>query len=609
MNDNPENEPKFVAIYGRVSTARQEEENTIETQLLAIREFADHNGYRIVQDYVDDGWSGDMLARPSLDQLRNDAKKRLWDAVIFYDPDRLARRYSYQELVMDELRELGIEPLFVTVPRSKNHEDRLLYGVRGVFAEYERTKIAERFRLGKVRKAKEGHIIATEAPYGYTLIKRNGTPGGSDFCQTHYEINENEARIVQMLFSWVADEQFTIRRSTKRLHDLEIPPRKSKRGVWNTSTLSTLLKNKTYIGEGHFGASYAVVPERPLKQVVYRRHKKTSRKMRPEEEWIKIPTPRLISDELFDRVQGQLKENIKLSRRNRKNEYLLSGKIRCVCGYPRCGEGPQQGKHLYYRCANRQYHHPLPPTCTERGINARVADSLVWSRVADLMSSPDLMREQVQRWIESRNNKINSEGIDPAPVEKELAKLHQEESRYARAYGADILTIEALHELVTPLKARAASLKMQLDKAKDEARNRHEVSLPSSDDMDLFAETATQKLNNLNFAHKREIVCGVIDKVVGTPDKLQVYGHIPVTRHVELCSNDRHGQDASRHADVARIPFSFCIPLPAPLSDRLIISRDKKGRIVKSMLPSRKKPVATIELRTTPEPWPPFKCQ
>src|SRR6516162_609837 len=175
MNDNPENQIKIVAIYGRVSTARQEEEKTIETQLLAIREFAERNGYRIVQDYVDDGWSGDMLARPSLHQLRNDAKKRLWDAVIFYDPDRLARRYSYQELVMDELRELGIEPLFVTIPPSKNHEDRLLYGVRGVFAEYERVKIAERFRLGKVRKAKEGHIIATEAPYGYTLLKRNGT--------------------------------------------------------------------------------------------------------------------------------------------------------------------------------------------------------------------------------------------------------------------------------------------------------------------------------------------------------------------------------------------------------------------------------------------------
>lgn len=85
---------------------------------------------------------------------------------------------------MDELRELRIEPLFVTVPPSKNHEDRLLYGVRGVFAEYERMKITERFRLGKVRKAKEGHVISAQAPYGYTLVTKKGKLGEPGFSQT-----------------------------------------------------------------------------------------------------------------------------------------------------------------------------------------------------------------------------------------------------------------------------------------------------------------------------------------------------------------------------------------------------------------------------------------
>src|ERR1700730_9524001 len=102
---------KLIAIYARVSTARQEEEETVKTQLSAIREFAKKNEYVIAQEYIDDGWSGDILARPALDQLRQDAKKRAWDAVLFYDPDRLARRYSFQELVTDELRELGLEPL------------------------------------------------------------------------------------------------------------------------------------------------------------------------------------------------------------------------------------------------------------------------------------------------------------------------------------------------------------------------------------------------------------------------------------------------------------------------------------------------------------------
>jgi site-specific DNA recombinase len=215
---------QLIAVYARVSTARQEEEGTIENQLSALREFAGKNNYAIVKSYVDNGWSGDMLARPALDQLREEAKKKLWQAVLIYDPDRLARRYSFQELVMDELRELGIEPLFVTVSPSRNHEDRLMSGVRGIFAEYDRVKIAERFRLGKIRKAKEGHILTTEAPYGYTYIaKKEGKHG-------YYEINKYETTVVRRIFALVADEGLSIRKLAGRLNEMGIPPRKSTRG-------------------------------------------------------------------------------------------------------------------------------------------------------------------------------------------------------------------------------------------------------------------------------------------------------------------------------------------------------------------------------------------
>ena len=113
-------ETKLIATYQRVSTSAQEEQQTIQTQILTLKEFAKKNNYRIAQEYIDDGWSGDTLIRPALDELRQDAKKKIWDAVLIYDPDRLARRYSYQELVMDELREAGIEVIFVTVSAPKN---------------------------------------------------------------------------------------------------------------------------------------------------------------------------------------------------------------------------------------------------------------------------------------------------------------------------------------------------------------------------------------------------------------------------------------------------------------------------------------------------------
>src|SRR3984893_17482679 len=196
---------KLIAIYARVSTARQEEDGTIETQLGVLREFAQQNNCIVVREYIDDGWSGDILARPSLDQLRADVTKKIWQAVLIYDPDRLARRYSYQELVMDELRERHVEVLFITVSTPKNSEEKILHGVRGLFAEYERAKIAERFRLGKLRKVKDGHVLVTEAPYGYTYIPKRGSEHG------YFVIAEEEARVVRMIFGWVVNERLPLR--------------------------------------------------------------------------------------------------------------------------------------------------------------------------------------------------------------------------------------------------------------------------------------------------------------------------------------------------------------------------------------------------------------
>jgi site-specific DNA recombinase len=188
---------KLAAIYARVSTARQEEEQTIKTQLSAVNDLVQKSSFNVVEKYIDEGWTGDVLARPALDKLRQDAKAKIWEVVVVYDPDRIARRYSYQELVMDELREAGIEVVFVTISAPKNSEDKILYGVRGLFAEYERAKIGERFRLGKLRKVKEGHILVSEPLYGYRYILKQERVHG------YYEVNEDEARVVRMIFDWV----------------------------------------------------------------------------------------------------------------------------------------------------------------------------------------------------------------------------------------------------------------------------------------------------------------------------------------------------------------------------------------------------------------------
>jgi site-specific DNA recombinase len=558
-NGRVEQYTKLVAIYARVSTARQEEDGTVETQLGVLRDFARQSSLKIVKEFVDDGWSGDVLARPALDALRHDAKRNIWQSVLIYDPDRLARRYSYQELVMDELREAGVETMFVTVPAPKNSEEKILHGVRGLFAEYERAKIAERFRLGKLRKVKEGHVLVSEAPYGYDYVPKRGEQHG------HYVVNGDEARTVRMMFEWVANEGLSLRRVVRRLEQARIRPRESKRGVWSTSTLSTLFRNTAYVGEARWGSSSAVVPKNPINKDAYRKNRKSSRRAKPQDEWIMIPVPEIIEKELFDRARIQLDLNHKLSKRNKKNEYLLAGKIRCVCGRTRAGEGPQHGKYLYYRCSDRVLSFPLPPVCKEQGINVRNADRLVWEKIVELMCSPELMQQQTERWLKSRTRSTINPVRDVAALRVEVAKLKEHEERYNKAYGAGLFTLDQLRTYTEPIRERIAALELQISNTKEDVQqlNKDDV-LPSMNEIQSFADEARTTLCDLNFSQKRTIVVSTVEKVIATPRELQVYGYIPIN-HVEPQTIHRHGVNVARHSNGPLIPFELAVRLPPPL--------------------------------------------
>ena len=559
----------LISIYGRVSSSNQENEGTIETQLSAVYDYASKNGYTIVQKYIDNGWSGDNLARPGLDQLRLDAKKKLWKAVLIYDPDRLARRGAWQEVVIEELQELEIEVLFVTIPQPKTDEEKIMYKMRGVFTEYERMKIKERFRLGKVRKANEGHIIASEAPYGYDFVAKNGKRGDADFHQGYYKINEYESQIVRSIFSWVANDGMSLRCVIRKLQELEIKPRKSKRGVWNTSTLSKLIRNRTYIGEGYYGVSYAVVPTNPIKKEGYKKIKKSSRRSKPKSEWIMIPTPKIIDVKIFSKAAQNLAANFLMSPRNTKNEYLLTGKIWCGCGVRRSGEGPQKGKHLYYRCTGRVKNFPLPPSCFEKGVNARIVDSLVWKGICELMSSPELLNKQIERWYNCRENRKYAPVINYDETKMKISKLKDQESRFLKAYAIGAINVEQLKEYLGPIKEKITNFKNQISKSKSESDSIIEMKLPEKSQIEIFSNKTAEVIKNLNFIVKKAIVRNVIDKVVVVNGELQVYGFIPVTSDVNVFTDYRNGASINRHDvmvySTSSIPFTLAITLPPPL--------------------------------------------
>ena len=434
---------------------------------------------------------------------------------------------------MDELKRLGIETLFVTVLPVKDLNDRMMGGMRGLFAEYERAKISERFRMGKQRRVDTGNILLSEAPYGYTYIPNTGKKGTGDYHIGHLIINEEEKKIVTMLFKLVGDEGLTLRAVVRKLHELGIKPRKSKRGVWNTSTLSTLFRNQTYIGKAHWGVSYAVEPENPLKDVKYRKIKKTSRRINPEEKWATIKVERIIDASVGQR----LRDNFALMGRNKKNEYLLAGKIWCTCGRRRTGEGPQHGKHLYYRCSDRVYSAPLARKCYEGGINARISDQAVWDRLNKIITTPELMIKEAKKWqLNYKTTQINKEAVDIESTKQEISKLKNRADKYTNAYSEEVITIQQLKNYLTPLQERISSLEKILERGYSQQKSKLEIVAPNDQEIKLLADKALEVWKNLSFTAKKDIIRQAVTRIVSTQTELQVHGFLNLGELYELFS-------------------------------------------------------------------------
>src|SRR5216110_3995558 len=161
-----------VAVYARVSTTRQAQAQTIEQHLDRLRAAVAGHGWELDERHVyrDDGYSGASLGRPGLDRLRDHAALADLDVVVVTAPDRLARNYVHQVLLIDELAGRGCQVEFLDRPMSSDPHDQLLLQIRGAVAEYERTLIAERMRRGRQAKLRAGVLLPwTSAPYGYRL--------------------------------------------------------------------------------------------------------------------------------------------------------------------------------------------------------------------------------------------------------------------------------------------------------------------------------------------------------------------------------------------------------------------------------------------------------
>jgi len=522
---------KKAVIYARVSTERQEKEKekTIESQIEELRMFCEKNGFLIVKEYVDDGWSGETLARPALDQLRDDASKKLFDIVCIHSPDRLARKFIYQGLVMEELKKKGIEVFFLNRPISDTPEDQLLLGVQGLIAEYEKAKILERTRRGRIHKAKEKGIVGSVPPYGYNYVKKSREREG---C---YEINKDEARVVRLIFDLYLKFQ-SLHQVKKELYKMGIRTRKGSL-VWADSTIHRILTNEAYTGTGYYNRRQSVEVDNGRR---YRRSLKAGRRLRDRSEWIPIKFPPLVDEQKFKLVQEMLKKRFKPYGKS-KRLYLLSGLVKCAnCGYSFAGDSYGRGR--YYRCNNRHRRYPLPKTCNAKYIKAELLENAVWNAIVNAISNPAILISHVSALTKKISEDGESLKKEREGLVKEKNELIQKKDKLIELYTEGSISKEQFLKKMKDYDQRESFLDEKIKEVELKINQREKIPL-IIEKVKFFCDLMKKRLSSLQQEQKQQFLRYIVEKIIFDSNKREakIIGYIPLEDREETISDVKSG--------------------------------------------------------------------
>ena len=541
--------PTQVALYARVSSDPHTEAHTIASQGAALRERVAAEGLVVPEamQFLDEGYSGATLIRPALERLRDVIAGGAVDRVYVHSPDRLARKYAYQVLLVDEFRRAGVEVIFLNRALGQSPEDDLLLQVQGMIAEYERAKIIERHRRGKRHAARVGAVhVLSGAPYGYRYVTKY--EGGG---QARYEILPDEARVVRQVFAWVGCDRLTIGEVCRRLTQASEVTRTGKT-VWDRSVVWGLLKNPAYQGAAAFGKT-RLEPLRPRLRAqrhrpVQPRRAVSVRDVLPED-WIPIPVPALVEPAVFAAVQDQLRENKRHARQSRRGaRYLLQGLLQCQhCGYafygkrlsPRARKGKPRA-YAYYRCLGTDaYRFGGERVCQNTQVRTDLLDLAVWQEVCTLLTHPERLAEEYRRRLRPESR---AKRTPLATVEGQISKLRQGIARLIDSYAEGLIDKGEFEPRVTRLRQRLARLEEQRQALADEAAVQGALQLIIGR-LEDFAAKLHDGLEAADWASQRDLIRALVKRVEVARNEVNVVFRIdpypgdnaPEKKSLQLC--------------------------------------------------------------------------
>src|SRR4051794_4366477 len=520
---------RMAAIYARVSSEQQREENTIASQTALLIEFAQSHDLEVPGEWVfeDEGYSGATLARPGLERVRDLAAEGQIQVVLAYSPDRLSRKYAYQILLIEEFARHGVETRFVKAPQGDSAEDQLLVQFQGMIAEYERAQILERSRRGKRHRAQLGEVsVMSNAPYGYRYIRK------TDEAPAAYIIDETEARVVRHVYEMYTVEGLSIGEITRQLNLEATPTRKASR--WERSVVWALLRNPAYRGLACFGktrASARTRVMRPQRRRGVTSPSTTAGHERAREEWIEIPVPALVTEESFARAQELLYHNKIRSRRRTIAASVVQGLVSCAkCGYAfsRTSTQTSARKIHYYKCIGSDSWRKLGgPVCDNgRFIRQELLDQIVWAEVIRLLEDPSLIQQELDRRLVAARASDPTRKLEQS-LQRELTHVGKGVERLLNAHQEGLLAIEQLRERMPVLRQRQQALGAELQAIADQTNDRA-AFLRLAETLSAFLVRLRSAAETLSSIERQKIVRLLVKDILVGEDTITIRHSIPI---------------------------------------------------------------------------------
>lgn len=505
----------YTAVYARVSTGMQAVEGTsLESQVeLCVKKAKELNTpSNQIRVYREEGFSGEEIDRPEMNQLRQDIGAGLISQVIITHPDRLSRDLTDKLFVCREFESKHVSLVFVDTEYRNTPEGQLFFNLISVIAQYELSLIKKRTIRGRLKAVeKDKKIMPMRVP-----------PFGYDLVNSQLIVNEAESKFVELIYQWYTYDQLTMREIGNKLVEMGAEPKRAENKNWSASSIQKILINEVYIGKYYYN-------RRSTQKLKGERTKtgapKKTYTIRDEKEWILVEVPSIIDEQIFKLAQEQrLKNTIKSG--HVKNEYLLKSLLRCGnCGRKWAATTYsgrynkvtcRREKYKCYRCPNL-----FPKTygknvkaCPSRSIRADVLDDYVWGLIMEVISDP---QDYIDRMTVNKDSVIYELSLVAETLKKQIAQKEKEADKIKTMFKRELIDEQEMETEFRAIRVEENELKIRYESCSEQLRVLKEEATSIDINKNVFNKISNfmeTKGKELSFDDKRYVVETLIDELL-----------------------------------------------------------------------------------------------